>query len=122
MKRRGSPWREGRRWATRHLPRLRARTARVDRANVAFVGAVLRRRNASVFLDTTKLLTRLTYLLEIPDFDLRVVRLVRDVRGFAASAQRRGESVDEADDGLGERPGGHRARAGGPAVRSPDCS
>ena len=115
-------WREGRRWATRHLPRLRARTARVDRANVAFVRAVLRRRNASVFLDTTKLLTRLTYLLEIPDFDLQVVRLVRDVRGFAASAQRRGESVDRGHDGLGERPGGNRARAGAAGRRFASCS
>ena len=89
-------WRESRRWVTRHLPRLRERTARVDHANVAFVGAVLRRRNARVFFDTTKLLTRLTYLLEIPELELRVVRLVRDVRAFAASAQRRGESVAHA--------------------------
>lgn len=86
-------WREARRWATRHLPVLRGRTARIDRANVAFIRAVLERRRARVFLDTTKLLTRLTYLLEIPELDVRVVRLVRDVRGFAASAQRRGESV-----------------------------
>jgi len=89
-------WREGRRWATRHLPRLRQRTARIDRANVAFVDAVLRRRQARMFFDTTKLLTRLTYLLEIPQFEVRVVRLVRDVRGFAASAKRRGESVSKA--------------------------
>jgi hypothetical protein len=89
-------WREGRRWATRHLPRLRQRTSRIDRANVEFVGAVLRRCNARMFFDTTKLLTRLTYLLEIPELELRVVRLVRDVRAFAASAQRRGESVGHA--------------------------
>jgi hypothetical protein len=89
-------WRESRRWAMRHFPRLRTRTARIDRANVGFVRAVLARRQASMFLDTTKLLTRLTYLLEIPDFELRVVRLVRDVRGFAASAHRRGESVTRA--------------------------
>jgi hypothetical protein len=89
-------WRESRRWATRHLPKLRSRTTRIDRANVAFVRAVLERRGARLFFDTTKLLTRLTYLLEIPEFELRVVRLVRDVRGFAASAKRRGESLAHA--------------------------
>jgi hypothetical protein len=89
-------WRQGRRWATRHLPPFRTRTARVDSANVAFVRAVLTHQHAQVFFDTTKLLTRLTYLLDIPDLEVRVVRLVRDVRGFAASAQRRGESIETA--------------------------
>jgi hypothetical protein len=89
-------WRNVRRWATRHLPPLNGRMAHVDRANLAFVRAVLARRGARVFFDTTKLLTRLTYLLEVPEFDVRVVQLVRDVRGFAASAKRRGESVVEA--------------------------
>jgi hypothetical protein len=89
-------WRTARKWATRHAPILRTRMARVDRANLAFVRAVLARRRAAVFLDTTKLLTRLTYLLDLPEMDIRVVRLVRDVRGFAASARRRGGSVTEA--------------------------
>lgn len=89
-------WRERRRWATRHLPPFRRRTAVVDAANVAFIRAALTRRGAAVFFDTTKLLTRLTYLLEIPALDVRVVRLVRDARGFAASAQGRGESVSAA--------------------------
>lgn len=84
--------RRARRWACRRVPGLRERTARVDAANVAFVRSVLARTGARVFFDTTKLLTRLTHLLDVSDFDIRVVRLVRDVRGVAASAKRRGAS------------------------------
>ena len=85
-----------RQWATHHLPVLAQRTARVDRANVAFIRAVLARTGAHVLCDTTKLLTRLTYLLEVPELRLNAVRLVRDARGVAASAKRRGESVLDA--------------------------
>lgn len=81
------------RWAMRHAPFLRARTSRVDAANVAFVRAVLELTGRQVFFDTSKLLTRLTHLLEVPEFRVNVVHLVRDVRGVAASAKRRGESV-----------------------------
>jgi hypothetical protein len=90
------PLRRARRWATRRLPVLRRRMEDVDRANVAFVHAVLARTGARVFFDTTKLLTRLTYLLDIPELQVSVVRLVRDARGVAASAKRRGESVRRA--------------------------
>jgi hypothetical protein len=88
--------RKARHWATHHLPVLKQRTARVDRANVAFAGAVLARTGALVLCDTTKLLTRLTCLLEIPELRINVVRLVRDARGVAASAKRRGGSVLDA--------------------------
>lgn len=85
-----------RRWASRHLPGYRQRVARIDRANVSFIGAVLAQTGASVFLDTTKLLTRLSHLLEVRELDVKVVQLVRDVRGFAASGKRRGLSVEQA--------------------------
>jgi hypothetical protein len=88
--------RRARRWATRLVPGLRQRMARVDAANVAFVHAVLARTGARVFFDTTKLLTRLTYLVELPALQVTVVRLVRDARGVAASAKRRGDSALEA--------------------------
>ena len=79
-----------RRWASHHLPVLKQRTARVDRANVAFVRAVLTVPGARVFCDTTKLLTRLTYLLEVPELRVNVVRLVRDAprRGGLGQAPR----------------------------------
>ncbi len=85
-----------RRWASRSVPGYRDRVSRIDRANVAFVRAVLSQTGAIVFLDTTKLVTRLTHLLDIRDLDVKVVRLVRDVRGFAGSAKSRGASVVDA--------------------------
>lgn len=88
--------RKVRRWASHHLPFFSQRTARVDRVNVAFARAVLARTGARVLCDTTKLLTRLTYLLDVPDLRVNVIRLVRDVRGVAASAKRRGERVLDA--------------------------
>jgi hypothetical protein len=81
-----------RRWVQRHVPAYRARVSRINRVNVALMRAVLAQTGAVVFFDATKLLTRLTYLLSIPELDVRVVRLVRDVRGVAASAKRRGAS------------------------------
>lgn len=85
-----------RRWAMKQLPPLRDRTARIDRTNLAFIRAVLARRGASVFVDTSKLLTRLAYLLDLPELDLRIIWLARDARGFAASAKRRGGSAARA--------------------------
>lgn len=85
--------RRARRWAARHLPGYRQRVARIGRVNVAFVDAVLAETGAVVFFDTTKLLTRLTHLLDLPALDLRVLWLTRDVRGYAYSATRRGLSA-----------------------------
>jgi hypothetical protein len=79
-----------------HLPMYRRRLARIHRANVALIGAVLSQTGKRIFLDSTKLLTRLTFLLAIPELDVKIVRLVRDARGFAASAKRRGLSIDRA--------------------------
>ena len=92
----------------KQLPPLRDRTARIDRTNLAFIRAVLARRGASVFVDTSKLLTRLTYLLDLPELDLRIVWLARDARGFAASAKRRGGSADAGRRRVAQRSGGHR--------------
>jgi hypothetical protein len=85
-----------RRWVPRLVPAYRARVARIDRLNIALIRAVLTHRGATVFLDGTKLLTRLVHLLQIPELNVKVVRLVRDVRGFAASAKGRGLSTVEA--------------------------
>jgi hypothetical protein len=87
-----------RRWAEDHLPVYRERTRRVDRVNVAFVRAVLEESGASVFFDTSKSAPRLARLLTIPEFDVRVATLVRDVRAYAASARRRGKPLADAAD------------------------
>lgn len=85
-----------RRWSARHLPGYRQRVARIDAVNVAFIGAVLETTGARVFLDTTKLPTRLTHLLEVPELDVRVAWLTRDARGVAHSAKKRGLSIEGA--------------------------
>jgi len=79
-------------WAGRHLPVYRQRVRRIDDANVALMEAVLAARGARVFGDTSKRSPRLVHLLQIPRFEVRILHLVRDVRGYAASAKRRGES------------------------------
>ncbi|BCS33197.1 sulfotransferase [Luteitalea sp. TBR-22] len=90
------PLRRLRRWASRHLPIHRARMRRVDAVNVAFLQAILDESGGRVVLDCTKLPTRLTHLLEVPEIDVRVVWLTRDPRGVAYSARRRGEAFDAA--------------------------
>jgi hypothetical protein len=82
--------------AAAHLPGYRRRFARIDAVNVAFIAAVLAETGASVFLDTTKLPTRLTHLLRIPALDVRVVWLTRDPRGVAYSARKRGLAIGDA--------------------------
>lgn len=79
------------------LPSHRARVHHVRRVNVAFVRTVLQVAQADVFFDTSKRAMRLHHLLQTPELDVRVVKLVRDVRGYAASAKRRGgESLEDA--------------------------
>jgi hypothetical protein len=58
--------------------------------------SALQLTGADVFFDTSKALMRLSYLLEIPEIDLKVVRVVRDVRAFASSYKSRGVSVEQA--------------------------
>jgi hypothetical protein len=79
--------------AGRRLPIHAARMRRVTRVNVAFVRAVLAEKRADVFFDTSKRAVRLHHLLQCDELDMRVVRLYRDVRGYAASAKRRGQPV-----------------------------
>jgi hypothetical protein len=88
--------RSARRWASRHLPGYRQRVARIDAVNVAFIEAVLTETASRVFLDTTKLPTRLGHLLDVPALDVRVAWLTRDVRGVAYSARKRGGSIEAA--------------------------
>jgi hypothetical protein len=88
--------RAGRCWIERCVPMYRQRLRRIDRVNDAFVRAVLETAGAEVFVDTSKVPTRLARLLTSGAFDLRVVTLVRDIRGYAFSARRRGKSLRDA--------------------------
>ncbi|MFQ5598020.1 MAG: sulfotransferase [Nitrospiria bacterium] len=69
------------------------RIAHIQRVNVAFVRSVLDLTKTDVFFDTSKALMRLSFLLENPAFDVRVVRIIRDVRAFANSSVKRGETL-----------------------------
>lgn len=91
-----SPGRSAVQWAAGHLPFYRERVARIDEVNVAFIRAVLEVSGATVFADTSKRLPRLLHLSRVPALDVRVVLLVRDVRGYAASAKRRGRPIFDA--------------------------
>ena len=84
------------RWAADHVPVYRDWVSRTDAVNLAFISAVLRVSHARVFADTSKSLPRLVHLLRLPPLDVRLVLLVRDVRGYAASAKRRGLTVADA--------------------------
>jgi hypothetical protein len=85
-----------RRVAKRAVPAYRSRLERIDAVNVAFVRAALQTARADVFCDTTKDAGRLSRLLRIADLDVKVIILVRDVRGYAASSKRRGRSIEDA--------------------------
>lgn len=78
------------------LPGHRTRTRRIDRANVLFTRAVLEATGARVLFDTSKYAARLYHLLRVPELDVRVIRLVRDVRGFAGSEKKRGRGAEDA--------------------------
>lgn len=78
------------------LPAHRARVDEVRRVNVEFIRTVMRVAGADVFFDTSKRVMRLRHLLETPELDVRVVTLVRDVRGYVSSAKKRGQAVPDA--------------------------
>lgn len=78
------------------LPGHAARMARVRRVNVEFIRTALRVAGADVFFDTSKRAMRLHQMLETAELDVKIIRLVRDVRGYASSAKKRGETVRDA--------------------------
>jgi sulfotransferase family protein len=78
------------------LPAHHARQDHVRRVNVELIRTVLRVARADVFFDTSKRAMRLHQLLQAPELHVKVVKLVRDVRGYAWSAKRRGGEVPDA--------------------------
>lgn len=70
------------------LPGHRGRLRRTHAVNVEFIRAVLEITHSDVFFDTSKELMRLHHLLSIPELEVQVIRVVRDVRAFANSAKR----------------------------------
>jgi len=82
--------------ADRCLPVHRRRVNDCDRVNVAFVRSVLEERGAKVFFDASKRLRRLARMLRTPEFDVKVIRVVRDARAYANSMKRHQVAVSAA--------------------------
>lgn len=78
------------------LPLHKNRIKRIDHGNEAFLDALFSITNAEVLFDTSKGAYRLYRLLKNPNIDVRVIRIVRDVRAFVASKKRRGIPASEA--------------------------
>lgn len=75
-----------------HLPPERAKMTRLVKRNQAFVESVLAVSNKSVLVDTSKDRLRVRGLRQFSTLDVRIIHLVRDVRGVAASWLRRGRN------------------------------
>jgi hypothetical protein len=84
--------------AARLAPKHRAALDALVSRNEAFVKAVLAVSGKQVFVDTSKNPRRFRYLFKYSGFDVRVVLLIRDVRGSVASQMRhiKGISADQA--------------------------
>ena len=80
------------------LPGTRAEMDRLIARNEAFVRSVLDITGKKVFVDTSKRTRRFKYMSKYSSLDVRVVFLIRDVRGSVASQMRHfeGMSVSEA--------------------------
>jgi hypothetical protein len=81
----------------RMLPGPRAEMDRLIARNEAFVRAVLDITGKTVFVDTTKRTRRFKYLNKYSSLDVRVVFLIRDVRGSVASQMRHFEGMSASE-------------------------
>ena len=72
----------------RKLPKVRRAVEATDRANIAFIRGALSYADASVYVDNSHSPYRARRLAEIPEFRVRPLHLVRDVRGVALSTHR----------------------------------
>ncbi len=70
------------------VPPYRRAVGEIHRRTLAFVRAVLDLSAREVFLDASKDPLRLRYLLQIAEFDLKAIHLVRDPRSYAHSRMR----------------------------------
>lgn len=71
-----------------HLPVLGERLRRIGRANRVFVETALQYSGASVFADVSKEPHRIRHLARVPELDLSLLYLVRDIRGVVVSNMR----------------------------------
>ena len=78
----------------RLISRWPDRVPEIMRANEIFIEVVLEYYHARLFVDKGNRALRLKYLLRIPSFDLKVIRLIRDGRGVALTYMNPAEFAD----------------------------
>jgi hypothetical protein len=78
------------------LPFHARRTQRISAVNLAFIRAVLEIEGTDAFFDGMKGALRLQYLSQIDGLDVRVIRIVRDVRAFVRSKRKAGVKAADA--------------------------
>ncbi len=78
------------------IPNHRKHIQNVNKINVAYVQAILAMTNSDVYFSQRKDLMSLQYLAKVPELDVKVVRMVRDVRAFVNSSKRKGRSIHDA--------------------------
>jgi hypothetical protein len=84
-----APRRAVQRALARVLPAHRRKASIASRSSLQFVREALARTGSQVFLETSKDLFRLEQLRQIEDWNLKVIRMVRDVRWFAYTKRQR---------------------------------
>ncbi|MBI2827561.1 MAG: sulfotransferase [Planctomycetia bacterium] len=74
------------------LPVHRRKVQRATAASITFMQAILECTHTRVFFDATKSLMRLFHLSQSDRMNIRVVRMVRDVRAFVNSSMQKREA------------------------------
>jgi hypothetical protein len=78
------------------IPNYKKHISYTNHVNVVFIRSIIKLKNAEVYFDASKNLIRLSHFLTIPEFDVKILRIIRDVRAFANSYKRRGMSIESA--------------------------
>jgi len=93
-------------------PSWRWQFARSAANCVALASAVLRLKQARVFVDSSKIAHRLKFLLQVPALDIKVIHIVRDGRAVSLTYMNQAGFADAADPRL--RSGGRGLPPGSP--------
>jgi hypothetical protein len=81
-------------------PTWRARLADSNGRNLALIEALLEVTGARVVIDSSKMALRLKYLMQIPNLDLKVIRVIRDGRAVSLTYMDDWNFADSADPAL----------------------
>lgn len=71
-----------------HTPPFSQRIRAIDKANILFIKYALEYANAKVFVDAQKDCYRINFLTRIPELNVKLLYLIRDMKGVVASNMR----------------------------------